>query len=441
MKSFKTELIVNNKTNTLFYKYAGTARYAYNWGLEETFRVIDNNKNNPENKEKFPSSIDLHKKFINEEKTKNTWIKEISKWVPQESLRNLDTSWKRFFNKKLKSGVPNFKKKGNNESFYLEGKIEIKGNKIKLPRLGWIRCHEQLPEIHKSKSGSNITISLRAGRWYISYKVDELPKKIDNIELLPKIGGDLGIKKSITLSDGKVFDNPKPSKSNKRKITKLQRRLDRKKKGSKNREKIKIKLQRKHQTIANIRKDHSHKLTFYIAKNHSQVNIENLNTKGMMKSHCLASAIADANFGEILRQLKYKCEWYGSELIIIDRFFPSSKLCSKCLGYKKDFKLSDRIYECGECGLIIDRDLNAAINILNYLLIHKVNNVWYFKNNSTDSTLSEGLGEVMSVKGETKPEDGFFEAINPMASISLDFNLEINRNKSMQSFVKDCVSV
>jgi putative transposase len=175
----------------------------------------------------------------------------------------------------------------------------------------------------------------------------------------------LGIKTLATLSDGTTFPALKPYRQNKARLKRIQGKLSRQKIGGKNREKTKRKLAKLHARIANIGNDATHKLTSHLAKNHSEIVIENLNVSGMLKNHKLASAIADCGFYEFKRQLEYKTQWYGSTLIVIDQWYPSSQLCS-CCGNRQPIPLAVRTYDCSTCGLSIDRDLNAAINIQNY---------------------------------------------------------------------------
>jgi putative transposase len=350
MKSLKIRLELNNKQTTLARKHAGVARYAYNWGLavcQEAFK----------NKQKRPSSIDLHKKFIKEEKSKpeKKYLYEVSKCAPQQALRNLDTAYQRFFKKTGKHPV--FKKKGVNDSFYLEGNIQSKGNKIKLPIFGWVTLSENVPE-YKIK---NVTISHKAGHWFVSFMIDLKPIKIKGKQ--SAVGVDLGIKTLATVSDGKEFENPKPYRKFKRKLKLAQRKLAKKQKGSKNRQKAKRKVARIHYKIACIRQDNLHKLTTYLAKNHSRIVIEDLNVSGMSKNHKLASAILDGGFYEFRRQLTYKCEWYGTKLVVANRFYPSSKTCSQCGTVKQDLTLKDRMFKCPKCDFHTGRDLNAAINL------------------------------------------------------------------------------
>nr|WP_317618991.1 RNA-guided endonuclease TnpB family protein [Laspinema sp. D3d] len=244
------------------------------------------------------------------------------------------------------------------DSFYLGGSIKISGHWVKLPRIGWVKSHEQLPPVNPK----NVTISKRAGDWYISFKIDVEHKATPKVR--ERIGVDLGIKTLATLSDGKTYPNPKAYRLGKKKLAKLQKELSRRQKGGKNREKTKLKLAKAHRRIADIRADHLHKLTTYLAKNHGEVKIENLNVSGMLKNHKLAGAIADGGFYEFRRQLEYKCEWYGSKLTLIDPWYPSSQICSNC-GQRQKMPLHKRQYDCPNCHLSIDRDLNASINLEN----------------------------------------------------------------------------
>lgn len=399
MHGFYTEINANNKQITLFKQHCGTGRHAYNWGLALCIEKLLK-------KEKIPSAIDLHKLLVKEVKKVNKWYYESSKCSPQQALRNLETAFKRFWKqehpknlkkpfkeryhkkflkqqkkgeiKKLsfihEKGFPSFKKKNINDSFYLEGKIESDRNMIKVPKIGWIKIYEHLPE----STYKNCTISRHADKWFISFKVQD-DKKIELAEKRTRAGADIGIKKLCTLSDGTTFDNPKAYNRFKKKLATLQRKLSRQYEAckdnkdadghiiySENYKKTKNEIARLHLKISNIRKDATHKLTTHLVKNHDEIVIEDLNVSGMLKNHNLAGAIADGGFFEFKRQLEYKCKWYGSELIIADRWFASSKICS-CCGHKKEkMTLRERIFNCEKCGLSIDRDLNAAINLKNY---------------------------------------------------------------------------
>ena len=353
MQSIKTKLKVNNKQKTILAKHAGVARHAYNWGLANCIAEYKETK-------KRPSAITLHKRLVAKVKSENPWYYEVSKCAPQQALRDLDRAFKNFLTLRGR-GFPNFKKKGRKDSFYLEGSIKIlKGNYIKLPRIGIVKTYEILP----SAPVKNVRISKRAGDWYISFKYDECqPKAMTKKRAI--IGVDVGINALATCSDGTTYANVKAYKQSKKRLTLYQRRVQKKEPGSKNRLKAVKRLAKAHKKVADIRADALHKLTTWLAKNHSTIVIEDLNVSGMLKNHKLASAIADCGFYEFRRQLTYKCEWYGSELVIADRFYPSSQICSHC-GHQQKMPLSERTYNCANCGFQADRDFNAAVNLEKY---------------------------------------------------------------------------
>ncbi|MGD1808142.1 RNA-guided endonuclease InsQ/TnpB family protein [Dapis sp. BLCC M126] len=352
-KSIKTKLKLNNKQKTILAKHAGVARHAYNWGLATSISEYEQTK-------KCPSAITLHKRLVAEVKSQNPWYYEVSKCAPQQALRDLDRAFRNFLTIQGR-GFPKFKKKGKKDSFYLEGSIKIvQGNYIKLPRIGIVKSHEILPSVPVK----NVRISKRADNWYISFKYENEPthtaKKRD------VIGVDVGINTLATCSDGTPFANPKAYQQAKKRLTRAQRRVSKKKLGSKNRAKAVQRLAKTHKRVSDIRADKLHQLTTWLAKNHSTIVIEDLNVSGMLKNHKLASAIADCGFYEFKRQLTYKCEWYGSELVIAPRFYPSSQICSNC-GYQQKMPLNVRTYKCSECGFTAQRDFNAAVNLENYI--------------------------------------------------------------------------
>ena len=359
---FKTELNPNNKQATSFSKHSGVARHAWNIGLKAVKAILDHNKENPTNKLKFPTAIDLHKWLVSSVKPDFPWYYEVSKCPPQQALRNLILAFKDFFKgkkiKRKKVGFPKFKKKGRHDSFYLEGSIQCDHFAIKLPRIGWVRTYERLPVGFKPK---NVTISRKADRWFISFKVEVAetnPTKVRNV-----IGVDLGIKTLATCSDGTQFFGAKPYKTLEKKLARMQYLLRKKVRHSNNYKKAQLEIAKLHLRISNIRKDSINKITTFLAKNHSVVVIEDLNVAGMMANHKLAKAIGDMGFYEFRRQLEYKCQLYGSSLNFVNRFFPSSKTCSNCDHVKEKLDLSERIFKCDNCGLEIDRDLNASITI------------------------------------------------------------------------------
>ncbi len=362
--AFKTELDLNNGQRTACARHAGAARYAYNWGLARKIEAYQVGQ-------KVPSAIDLHRELNVLKKTELAWMYEVSKCAPQEALRNLDQAYGHFFRrvkekragKNIKVGFPRFKSKKNGlGSFRLTGAIHIFEKAIQLPRLGVLRLkeHGYLPS-----DGAHIlsaTVSERAGRWFVSVQVE---MEIPDPEPTEKdvAGVDLGVLHMATVSDGSCVDNPSALKQGLTKIKRLQRRVSRRQKGSANRKKAVRQLARVHFHVANIRKDALHQATSRLAKTKSAIVLEDLNVSGMLKNHHLAQAIADVGLSEFRRQMSYKGGWYGCEVLIADRFYPSSKRCSGCGQVRPDLTLNEREYRCEYCGLVIDRDLNAATNL------------------------------------------------------------------------------
>lgn len=308
-----------------------------------------------------------------------------SKCIPQEALRDLDKAFQHFFRrvkKGEKPGFPRFKsRKRGIGSFRLTGAIHVENDRIKLPRIGWLRLKERGYIPTQGLHILSATVSEKAGRWFVSVQCRE------EIEVTPATGEpigvdtsatrlpdrqastSLGVKEMAVCSDGQRFENPKALRKAQRQLRRLQRELSRRKKGSQNWKKTKAKIARLHYRIGNIRQDALHKATSTIvAKTKPDderprvVVVEDLNVVGMLKNHCLAQAISDVGMSEFRRQLEYKIAWNGEELMVADRFFPSSRLCRHCGCINSELKLSDREWTC-VCGAVLDRDLNAAINL------------------------------------------------------------------------------
>ena len=350
LKAYKTELDPNNVQRTLLLKHAGAARWAFNFGLRRKKEAYAAG-------EKTPTAVDLHRELNILKQTEVPWMYEVSKCAPQEALRNLDRAFVNFFEGRAR--FPKFKsRKRGIGSFRLTGSIHTEGDTVQLPRLGVLRLKEALAVTGRILSA---TVSERAGRWFVSLQVETSIIVPDNQG--PMVGVDLGIKVLATLSDGRVFENPKAYRSTLKVLKHAQRIVSRRQKGSKRRERAKRRVANLHYRIASIRSDAIHKMTTFIAKNYSAVGIEDLNVAGMMKNHCLAGAVGDAAFGEARRQLEYKCPWYGSDLVVHDRFKPSSKTCSRCGLVKETLSLSERTFHCDGCGHTQDRDLNASNNL------------------------------------------------------------------------------
>jgi putative transposase len=356
-KAHSIKLNPTKKQRQLFAQACGISRHSYNWGLNQWNERYKNGEK--------PSAMTLIKLQNSIKKTETPFYLNVSKTAPQYALWDLENAFKKFFKKE--TAYPKFKKKGRCVDSFLavENKEQFKQQdfKIHIPRVGKVKCFENLR--FKGKVNS-VTVKRVANDWFAVVQIDstEIPLVCEN---QATIGIDVGIKDLIICSDGTKFENPKALRIGLKSLKRYQRSLSRKVKGSNNRKRQQRIIAKKHQRIANIRKNAIHQATTaIIKKGFGRIVIEDLNVEGMAKNRKLSQAISDASFGEIARQLAYKCFWNGIELVKADRFFASSKTCS-CCGHKKEIlKLSERIYNCENCGLEIDRDVNAAKNLANY---------------------------------------------------------------------------
>lgn len=346
----KIQLEPTYKQIQYFYQACGTARFVYNWALENWTKQYKSGKK--------PKANDLKKQFNEIKYTQFPWLKEIHRDAHSEPFKNLQNAFNMFFKKKAK--YPKFKKKSNRDSFYVANdRFELSDSSINLPKIGWVKLTETPRFFGKLISAF---VSRTANKWFVSIIVeilDYFKNRISN----NNIGIDLGLTNSITCSDGKVYNSPKPLSKLQKKLNRQQRIMSRRNKTSKRRQKIKQKLSKIHYKIRSIRNDWINKITTQLCRENQMISIEDLSVKNMMKNHKLARSISDQSWSEFRRQLEYKSKIYKNDLIIADRFYPSSKICSKC-GYIKDgISLKERVFECPICGLSLDRDLNAAINI------------------------------------------------------------------------------
>lgn len=367
-RGYKSELKVNNKERSLLAGCAGAARFAWNWGLRQK---IDEYEAAGES----PSYYELHRRLNAQKKGALSWLYKYSKTIPQEALRDLDQAFANFFRRVKggeKPGFPRFKsRKRGMGSFRVWGSIGVKPGRIKLPRLGWLRLKERGYLPCEGVKVLSATVSARAGRWFVSLQVEEeIPVQPAGSET---VGVDLGIRHLAVCSTGEVYENPKALGKALKRLARLQRELSRRQKGSKSREKTRAKIARLHYRIACLRKDTLQQATSRIvAKTKLQrqrpgvVVLEDLNVAGMLQNRKLARAIADVGMGEFGRQMAYKGDWYGVHVVRADRWFPSSKRCSGCGQVKESLSLSERVYRCEACGLLLDRDLNAARNLAQY---------------------------------------------------------------------------
>ena len=387
-RAYKVEINPTDEQKSKIHQTIGVSRFIYNF-------YIARNKEIYEREGKFVSGMDFSKWLNNEYIPNNQemkWIKEVSSKATKQAIMNGDKAFRDFF-KKAK-GFPRFKKKKNQDVkayFPKNNKTDwtIERHRVKIPTLGWVRLKEfgYIPTNSIVKSG---TVSQKADRYYVSILVEERDIKISNSNTGMKIsntnneglGIDLGIKEFAVCSDGIKFKNINKTsiiKKVEKKLKREQRKLSRKyeslkirnkkeKGGNVTRQNIQkqiVKVQKLHQRLTNIRTDYINKIVSSIIKQKpSYITIEDLNVKGMMKNKHLSKAIASQKFFEFKTKLMSKCKQNDVELRIVDRFYPSSKTCSQCGEIKKDLKLSDRVYKCS-CGFVIDRDLNASINLRN----------------------------------------------------------------------------
>ena len=390
MLSKKIRLKPTPEQEVLFWKHVGASRWAYNYFIAENQRVYAEYLAHDKQGKSFLSSNDVKKQITQMKKTTHTWLSELSSHTVSWSVQNAEDKYRQWFGGKI--GFPKFKTKRNTKpTFYVRYDYLIrKAIGFRGERLGIVRTAEPLPKIPKDTHYSDPHISYDGKYWYLSVSY---PVESKQVELSDEsLGIDLGVKDLAICSNGMTYKNinkSKKVKKLKKRLKREQRKLSRKmtanikgyeSKGKskspiferplyecKNYQKQKQKIQLLNRKLTNIHQNYLHQTTTELVKTKPyRVVMENLNVSGMLKNKHLAKAISEQKFYEFIRQMKYKCELYGIKFIQADRFYPSSKTCSCCGNIKSDLKLSDRVYQCDACGLVIDRDFNASINLAKY---------------------------------------------------------------------------
>lgn len=356
----KIALDPNNAQATYFARACGVARFAYNWALAEWKKQYEASK--ADSALPKPSQMSLRRQLNAIKREQFPWMLEVTKNAPQMAIIQLGEAFNNFFKKRAR--YPSFRKKGVHDRFTLTNdQFSVEGSRIRIPALGWVRMREPLRFEGKITSA---TVSRVADRWFVSIAVDtQDTSHLAQAENQGAVGVDLGVKALATLSTGEVVHGPKALAMLLARLRRTSRSLSRKVKGSANRRKAKAKLAKLHARLACVRQDGLHKLSADLTRRFQTIVLEDLNVRGMVRNRHLARAVSDMGFAEFRRQVEYKAAMRGGEVILADRFYPSSKTCSDCGHVLDVLPLSMREWTCPACGAAHDRDHNAAVNLKN----------------------------------------------------------------------------
>ena len=361
VKVYKYKLNPNKTQETAMNQFLGSTRFIYNWGLNRKSEQYKLNGTSP-NYNALAKELTLLKQTDG-----YTWLQDVPIDALQQSLRNLENAFTRFFREH--KGYPKFKSKKDNYSSYKVIKsvhFDFTNWKVKLPKLGWVNlCKNHIFNQLNCKQGTVTITKDCCGTYWCSVVVDDMQGKPSKAKMVEStaVGIDLGIKDFAILSDGTKFSNPKYYERSQKKLAKLQRQFAKSEKYSHRHELLRIKIAKVYRSITNQQNDMLHKLSTYLINSYDNICLEDLNVEGMMQNHHLAKSIQSVSWSTFVNMLSYKSEWKGKNVIFIGRYEPSSKLCHNCGHINRDLKLSDREWTCPICGEHLDRDINAAINI------------------------------------------------------------------------------
>ena len=349
----------NNVQTTYLARAAGVARFAYNWALAEWQRQYVARQADPTLP--APSQLALRRQLNAIKREQFPWMLDVTKCAPQMAIIQLGEAFKNFFAHRTR--YPRFRRKGVEDRFTLTNEqFRVDGKRFYIPKLGPVHMREALRFTGRIVSA---TVSRRADRWHVSITVGATEASLPPAENQGVVGIDLGVSVLATLSTGEQWGGPKALRSLLDRLRSLSRSLTRKVKGSRNRERARRRLARLYARIANIRRDGLHKLTASVTRRFHTIGVEDLNVKGMLANRRLARAIADMGFYELRRQLSYKAAWRGGHVVVVNRWYPSSKTCSCCGHRLEELALETRSWTCPGCGVHHDRDVNAAVNLKN----------------------------------------------------------------------------